>query len=154
MDFSEMLRVGTVTAKDSRNMMCRVTFQDTQTDACTSQFLPVLVNRAFADTYYDLPDIGSKVLCIFLPNGKETGFVLGSFYPRGKAPEADENIYRHTFKDGTFLEYDRVKHKLTVSCVGDAEILAKGNVELTGNNVSVTAQGTISLQASKIIAQE
>lgn len=154
MNIAEILRVGTVTAKEPKTMRCKVTFFDTHTSGATSKWLAVLVNRAFSDTYYDLPDVGSKVLCAFLPNGTEEGFILGSFYPKEKAPPADENIYRHTFNDGTFLEYDRAKHKLTVSCAGDVEILAKGSVELTGNTVSITAQGLMNLQASQIIAQE
>lgn len=154
MDMQELLRAGTVTAKDPQNMRCKVTFSDTHTSAVTSKWLAVLVSRAYADTYYDLPDIGSKVLCAFLPNGAEEGFILGSYYPAGKAPAADENIYRHTFSDGTFLEYDRAAHKLTASCVGDVTVAAQGDIELTGNNVSVTAQGTINLQASQIISQE
>lgn len=154
MEMLELLRIGMVTAKDSKNMCCKVTFSDTHTNGVTSKWIPVLVNRAFGDTYYDLPDIGSKVLCAFLPNGAEEGFILGSYYPAGKAPAADENIYCHAFNDGTFLEYDRAKHKLTVSCVGDVSIEAQGNINLTGNTVSVTAQGTINLQASQIIAQE
>lgn len=155
MELSEILRVGIVTTKDPVNMRCRVLFPDTPTNAVTSYWLPVLVTRAFDDTYYDLPDIGSKVLCAFLPNGHEIGFILGSFYSTGTAPCTDENIYQHKFKDGTYIEYNRKSHKLTASCVGDADVFAQGNIEIVGNNISITAQGILDLQAGqKVNIQE
>jgi len=150
----ELLRVGTVTVKDPENMCCRVTFSDTPTNAVTSYWLPVLVTRAHGDTYYDLPDIGSKVLCAFLPNGHEEGFILGSYYPKGKAPETDGDIYCHAFKDGTYIEYNRKEHRLFASCVGDVEITAQNNMKINADNVSIKAQGIINLLASQIIAQE
>ena len=122
----ELLRVGTVTVKDPENMCCRVTFSDTPTNAVTSYWLPVLVTRAHGDTYYDLPDIGSKVLCAFLPNGHEEGFI----------------------------EYNRKEHRLFASCVGDVEITAQNNMKINADNVSIKAQGIINLLASQIIAQE
>lgn len=152
MELSEILRVGTVVTKDSVNMRCRVLFPDTPTNPVVTALLPVLVNRAHDDTYYDLPDIGSTVLCAF--TSPEQGFILGSFYPLGKSPCTDENIYQHKFKDGTYIEYDRNSHKLTASCVGDAEVLAEGNIEITGDNVSIFAKNILSLQAAQIIAQE
>lgn len=154
MELSEILRVGIVTTKDPQNMLCRVLFPDTPTDAVTSYWMPVLVNRAQGDTYYDLPDIDSTVLCAFLPNGPEQGFILGSFYPKGTAPCTDENIYQHKFKDSTYIEYNRNSHKLTAACVGDAEVLAEGNVEIIGDNVSIFAKKTLTLQAPQIIAQK
>lgn len=150
----ELLRVGTVTTKDITNMRCRVLFSDTPTDPLTTYWLPVLVTRAFGDTYYDLPDIGSKVLCAFLPNGHEIGFILGSYYPDNWSPLADEDVYQHTFKDGTYIEYNRKEHKLTASCVGDVDIEAQGDINMTGKNISFNAGNTINLLASKIIAQE
>lgn len=154
MDIRELLRIGKVTQKDPVNMRCRVTFFDTPTSSLTSYWLPVLVTRAFEDTYYDLPDIGSSVLCAFLPNGHEVGFILGSYYPEGKTPCSDGDIYQHKFKDGTYLEYDRKSHKLTASCVGDAEVLAGGKVDVVGDDVSIFAKNTLLLQAKQIIAQE
>lgn len=151
---TEILRVGTVVTQDPKNMRCRVLFSDTLTSPLTTDWLPVLVTRAFGDTYYDLPDIGSKVLCIFLPNGMETGFILGSYYPDNWSPCADEEMYQHKFKDGTYIEYNRKEHKLTASCVGDVDITAQGDINMTGKNISFNAENAINLLASKIIAQE
>lgn len=151
---TEILRVGIVVTKDPKNMRCKVLCSDTPTSPLITHWLPVLVTRAFEDTYYDLPDIGSKVLCIFLPNGMEAGFILGSYYPDDRSPCADEDMYQHKFKDGTYIEYNRKEHKLTASCVGDVDIVAQKNVKINADTVTIKAQGTINLLASKIIAQE
>lgn len=152
MELSEILRVGIVTTKDPVNMRCRVLFPDTPTNPVVTALLPVLVNRAHDDTYYDLLDIGSTVLCAF--TSPEQGFILGSFYPLGKSSCTDENIYQHKFRDGTYIEYDRNSHKLTASCVGDVDVFAQGNIEITGDTVSISAKNILSLQAAQIIAQE
>ena len=89
-----------------------------------------------------------------MPNGHEEGFILGSYYPKGKAPEIDGDIYCHAFKDGTYIEYNRKEHRLFASCVGDVEITAQNNMKINADNVSIKAQGIINLLASQIIAQE
>ncbi|UWX06429.1 phage baseplate assembly protein V [Taurinivorans muris] len=150
----ELLRVGTVTVKDPENMCCRVTFSDTPTNAVTSYWLPVLVTRAHGDTYYDLPDIGSKVLCAFLPNGHEEGFILGSYYPKGKAPETDGDIYCHAFKDGTYIEYNRKEHRLIASCVCDVNLSAQGTLNLRAENINMAAGSVINIQAPQVKVQE
>ncbi len=154
MDIRELLRVGTVTVKDPANMCCRVTFSDTPTNAVTSYWLPVLVTRAHGDTYYDLPDIGSKVLCAFLPNGHEEGFILGSYYPKGKVPETDGDIYCHAFKDGTYIEYNRKEHRLIASCVGDVNLSAQGTLNLRAENINMAAGSVINIQAPQVKVQE
>ena len=152
MELQELLRIGTVTARNAEIMCCKVTFSDTFTNGVTSKDLPVLITRAHGDTYYDLPDIGSKVLCAFLPNGHEEGFILGSYYPKGKVSVMNDNIYLHRFNDGTYIEYDRKKHKLTASCIGDAVITAKGNLSLLADNINLVAKEKIELQANQIIS--
>lgn len=152
---TEILRVGTVVTKDPKNMRCRVLCSDTPTSPLITHWLPVLVTRAFGDTYYDLPDIGSKVLCAFLPNGMEAGFILGSYYPDDRSPCADEDMYQHRFFDGTYIEYNRKEHKLTASCVGDVDIVAQGDINIIGKNISICAEGNLDLQAGqKVNIQE
>lgn len=152
-EIRELLRIGMVTAKDPLNMRCQVTFSDTLTSPITSHWLPVLVTRAFEDTYYDLPDIGSSVLCAFLPNGHEVGFILGSYYYEGIAPCFNENIYQHKFKDGTYIEYDRKSHKLMASCVGDIDISAKGTLNLRAENVNIMATSQVNILAPQVNIQ-
>ena len=49
-------------------------------------FLPVLVPAAKEFQVCSLPQVGDNVLVLFLPQGPEDGFVLGSFYHEQKPP--------------------------------------------------------------------
>lgn len=150
---NELIRHGIVVKRDEKNMRVCVNFSDTVTKPLITNWLPVLLPRASGDCYYDLPDIGDKVLCLFLPNGIDTGFVLGSFYGENKSPITNGDIYFHKFKDGTYLEYNRKEHKLIASCVGDVELSAQKNVSITAQNVNIVAQDTVSILGKKVTIQ-
>ncbi len=150
---NELIRHGIVVKRDEQNMRVCVNFSDTVTKPLTTNWLPVLLPRANGDCYYDLPDIGDKVLCLFLPNGIDTGFVLGSFYGENKSPITNGDIYFHKFKDGTYLEYNRKEHKLIASCVGDVELSAQKNISITAQNVNIVAQDTVSILGKKVTIQ-
>ncbi len=115
-------------------------------------FLPVLVPFG-KDTYaYGLPKVGDSVLVVFLPQGLEDGFVLGSFYHLEKTPpSAGIGKFYKKFKDGTLIEYDENAHLLTVSVNGKAVVTTQltthnGDVVINGNlkvNGNITASGDI-----------
>ena len=80
MKMNELARVGYVVSRQPEKHRVRVEFRDTVTAKLVSGWLPVLVPRASADMAFDLPDVGDQVLCLFLGNGLEEGFVLGLTY--------------------------------------------------------------------------
>lgn len=92
------------------------------------------------------------MLCLFLGNGLEEGFVLGSMYGAQMPPVSSGDKFHRTFSDGTTLEYDRAAHKLRASVRGDVEASVTGNVEVTlQGNGKVTAGGALELtSAAKI----
>ena len=156
---SQLVRVGFVTARQPATHRLQVQFKDTTNAPLTSDWLPCLVTRASQDLVYDLPDIGDQVLCIFMSNGLEQGFVVGSMYGRQAPPVTDPEKFHRKFKDGTVIEYDRAAHKLTVDVKGDVELVVTGNVTATvqGNLSSTisgphseTAQGGIQMKAPSI----
>lgn len=145
---AQCIRPGTVTARDAAKLRVQVRCADTVTAPLVTDWLPVLVSRACGDCQYDLPDVGDAVLCLFLPHGREAGFVLGSFYSGGVPPVADGDKWRRTFRDGTTLEYDRKAHKLTADVRGDVDVTATGSV--TGRikgAVSISSAAQIALTA-------
>lgn len=145
---AQCIRPGTVTARDAAKLRVQVRCADTVTDPLVTDWLPVLVSRACGDCQYDLPDVGDAVLCLFLPHGREAGFVLGSFYSGGVPPVADGDKWHRTFRDGTTLEYDRKAHKLTADVKGDVDVTATGSV--TGRikgAVSISSAAQIALTA-------
>ena len=67
---------------------------------------------------------------------------MGSFFSSADpVPVADGDKHHMTFKDGTWLEYDRKNHKLSGIVVGDIDLHA-------GKKASITAQ-EIMAKASK-----
>lgn len=147
MKMNELARVGFVVSRQPEKHRVRVEFRDTVTAKLVSGWLPVLVPRASADMAFDLPDVGDQVLCLFLGNGLEEGFVLGSMYGAQTPPVPSGDKFHRTFSDGTTLEYDRKAHKLTVHALGDISVTATGNI-------SIWAGGVLKLNADHISAQE
>ena len=79
---------GEVVEVDENLHRVRVKLLDRQ--GMVTGFLPVLVPAAKNFQVYSLPQVGDTVLVLFLPQGPEDGFVLGSFYHEQKpAPVRD-----------------------------------------------------------------
>lgn len=144
---NQIVRVGIVTATYPARATVRVKLPDA--DGVITSELPVLFKKTLDDKTYAMPDVDEQVLCVFLPNGLEQGFVLGSMYSQvDTVPVASQDKWHTKFKDGTYLEYDRKTHKLTGDVKGDVELIATG--KLTAN---ITGDVEIATEANcKIIA--
>ena len=149
----QIVRVGYVVGRQPEKMRVRVELPDTVTSPLVTAWLPVLCRRACEDMAYDLPDIGDQVLCIFLPIGLEQGFVAGSMFGKQSPPVASPDKCHRTFKDGTFIEYDRGEHKLTADVKGDVVITATGSVTVTGKTIQLNGQSFITMAAPNITLQ-
>ena len=58
------------------------------------------LNKQKDNKDYWIPDIGEPVLCVFLPTGIESGFILGSYYnKKNQAPVLDQNKRTVKFSD-------------------------------------------------------
>ncbi len=137
---NQMIRVCTVVSVQDAAGTVRVTLPDAGN--MVSQPLPVLVRTVQDNKDYGMPDVGEQVLCVFLPLGLEQGFALGAFYQNvDKPPVTDRNKRHLAFKDGTYFEYDRSAHKLTVAVQGDIDITAAGDM-------TVKADGLMLLEAA------
>jgi phage baseplate assembly protein gpV len=81
---SNLVRVGTVSSFDPERHTARVVFADK--DRLVSHVLP-LIRRGTGGIKDQFPvDVGEQVLCLFLANGEETGFVLGTLFSRPDPP--------------------------------------------------------------------
>lgn len=150
---AQCIRPGTVTARDAAKLRVQVRCADTVTAPLVTDWLPVLVSRAGGDCQYDLPDVGDAVLCLFLPHGREAGFVLGGFYSGNLPPVADGDKWHRAFRDGTTLEYDRKSHTLRADVRGDVDVTATGSV--TGKiigSLAVEAEGAVSISSAAQLA--
>lgn len=150
---SGMNRVGRVTALLPEKGAVRVEFGDRSN--LVSYELPVMVKQTLKNKDSYTPDIGEHVLCSFLGNGLEQGFVLGAIYSNADtAVNADPNKRGVTFEDGTEVYYDRASNKLNIIVSGSglvdisckiATIDAETSAQITTATATVTASDSVTL---------
>ena len=136
---NQTVRIGKVTSIDPAAGTARVVLPDS--DGVVSYNLPVLFQKTQDDKFYTMPDLGEQVLCLFLPNGQEQGFILGSFFSQMDSPPVNDPDKTHIkFKDGTILEYDRKGHKLTANVKGAVDIISTGPINIqSGDSITMVA---------------
>lgn len=170
---TEIIRVGTVSSTNPQKHTARVTISDE--DNLTTHELAVLCRNTFKNHDYNMPDVGDDVLCVFMPQGIEEGFILGSFYAGNVVPPTSKQDERKVeFADGTTVTYNRQSHSLDIVIEGtsihadrqkidvvtpkqvnikttDVNVTASGSITMkSGGNTSITAGGTLTLKGSNI----
>ncbi|ABO49751.1 phage baseplate assembly protein V [Desulforamulus reducens MI-1] len=131
----DLIRVGQISSVNPEKCTARVMFQD-KSDV-VSYDLPVMVRGSLNNKDYWIPAPGEQVICLFLSSGVAQGFVLGSIYSeKDKPPVKDSNKRHISFSDGTKIEYDAATHTLTVNATGPVNIVAAGNVNVTGDVIA------------------
>jgi phage baseplate assembly protein gpV len=131
-----MFRVGTVSSVNYPAGTVRVCFEDK--DNIVTDELPLLSFE------YDMPEVGQRVLCLFLGNSIAAGVCLSRYFFDGDRPvESGRDIYyKHFFKEG-FLRYNRANRTLTIhaeNVVVEGNTTIQGNLRVTGN---INASGSI-----------
>ncbi|MCG8632250.1 MAG: phage baseplate assembly protein V [Desulfobacterales bacterium] len=119
----QLIRPGTVTSVLDDQGRVRVKLHDS--DGMISNPLQVLAAKTQKNKSYDLPDVGEQVLSLFLPTGLEQGFVLGAVNSdEDPPPVSDRNKTHYSWPDGSFIEYDRAAHRLSIHIEGDVVLSA------------------------------
>ncbi len=132
-----IIRIGIVT--NQYPAICKVRVKLPDADEMISAKLPVLVRASKNAKDYFMPEVGSSVICFFLPFGAEQGFIFGSFYSeKDETPVKDAKKNHYKFSDKSFIEYDAASHTFSIKTTESVTINAKtiilnGNVETTGN---------------------
>ena len=112
-DLDQLIRIGKITSVDEKKHTARVQFTDR--DKMVSWDLPVLVPSTVDPQDYGLPVENTDVVCVFLPNGQQQGFIIGAFYTDANPPPiTDRKKYLRKFKDGTEIEADKETGNVTV----------------------------------------
>jgi len=106
---NQIIRKGVVQQTYPERGTARVVLPDA--DGLVTYELQVLFKRTVDNKDYDMPDIGEQVVCLFLPNGREQGFVIGSPYSTvDQVPMISQEKKHYLWKDGAFFTYDREFH--------------------------------------------
>lgn len=136
------IRVGIVDGLNVQKGTVRVTFPDLD-DTVTEDMALLNFEQRF-------PQVGESVLCLFLTNGTEQGYCLGSYFnDQNLPPNPNENKYVKKFSDGLTIEYDLKDKQLSISAENpitiNSKIISNGDINVNGNlTVSGTISGTIS----------
>ena len=145
---SELLKVGEVCEVLPEKHMCRVTFPDE--DNNTSYELFVLCRNSLKNKDHNMPDVGEDVLCIFMPDGSEDGFILGSYYAenleKGSISQDERKV---KFSDDTTVTYNRSSHSLDI-VIGPTSIHADRSVI----NIKTQQSVTVQTKTAQIIADD
>lgn len=145
-----LIKIGEVSSIDPVNCTARVVFDDD--DSLVSRPLKVLQRNTLKSKDYHLPALGEDVVCVFLPNATEEGFIIGSFYAgEVKPPESTETKRTVLFADGTRVCYDTATGSLSVIgakaiTLNAPSVTLDGNVAITGAltvGSTVTAIGDV-----------
>ncbi|WP_190283455.1 phage baseplate assembly protein V [Cellulosilyticum sp. ST5] len=153
---TNILRIGKVSSTNPKAATVKVVFSDM--DNMVSHDLPLLFPQGLKNKAYAMPDVGENVVCLFIEQGVGDGFCIGSFYTLSDTPPVtNQDKVHYSFEDGSHVEYDRSKCKLTVHAVGDVQIegrnitLSGGTIQINGDitlNGSTTLSGNVSLSGS------
>lgn len=120
-----MIRVGQVNSVKAEKGTVQVLFEDK--DDAVSHDLPLL------NFEYHMPEVGDQVICLFLANGIEQGFCLGSFHSDVAPPPADKAyIYKKMLDNDTYIEYNKQTKHLKV-------IVEEVNIHVNQGKVTVKA---------------
>ncbi|MDQ7104215.1 phage baseplate assembly protein V [Serratia sp. MF2] len=164
----DLIKIGLVVSHNVKDKTVRVQFSDL--DDVVSYDLHMLFRRTGRDKDAGgLPDIGENVVCLFLPNGDEVGFVIGSYYNNKiQSPDNSQSKVIHWItENGAEISLDRESGELKAIGITSAiieaaesivatapEITINGNVSITGNlSISGTSDfsGKVDMKAGASI---
>ncbi len=162
-----IIRVGVISSTNPEKHTCRVAFPECRTG---SYELPILERNALNNADAQMYDVGESVLCIFLPDGPEDGFIIGAFYAEPNVPPTNSQDERRVlFADDTSVTYNRSSHELDLvdgdtqvhvdrDCVNintpkAVNIVTRGNILLNASgNIDIKAGGTVALTGASVKA--
>ena len=120
----EIVKYGRVSSVNPANMTAKVLLDDE--DNKVSYDLSIIVQNSKCNKDYALPDVGERVVCLFLDRENTAGFIVGAVYSSNNMPlHNNADVRAVDFADGTSIEYNRATGSLRINCTGDLIINAR-----------------------------
>lgn len=139
-DNDRILMVGKISAINEQEGTARVLLEDK--DEMTTKEIPLLFLHTLGMKVYAMPEIGEEVLCLFLSNGLEEGFILGSYYNEPTPPPVkDKQIKIIQFPNGDFVKYQDGKMEVKAS---KEVILTSASVKIQADHMQVQGEMIVS----------
>lgn len=138
MGIKDFIKTGIITAVYPERNTARVLFDDAGEGEIDSGELPFLVTGSTENKYYAPMPVDTQVLCLRLPHGKNSGYILGTWYNDVDAPpDSDGNLSKVQFADGTIVEHNSKSGETKVSATGAVTISAS-SITINGDTVNIT----------------
>lgn len=118
-----LTRIGRVTKVYPREGRVKVTYEDSGSASAPLAMLTM-------NGEYSMPDVGDRVVTLYMDNGTSKGFVLGTYYGGGMQPKAGAG-YRKDFDGGAYAVCDT------------------GSYTLSGENIRMRSSSSVTVEAAE-----
>ena len=149
----DVIRVGIVSSIDYDKGFVQVTYPDREN--AVSGKLP------YFSYWYQMPEVGDKVVVLYLTNGNHEGFVLGKYYHESNLPIKTGKglLHKPLHQNGAEIQYqeqtDSFALKAGKIAVDGTAIKLSGNaLTLSGGTCSMDTDGrTMKIKATEAIVE-
>lgn len=133
-----VIRIGTIAEADYAHARVRVAVSELVTG-----WLPWVVSRAGSAVEWWAPSIGEQVVVLSPAGDLAQGIVLNALYQASTpAPDANPEVHKVVYPDGTVVEYNAQAHDLKITTVGTITIQSAGHVNVQAPSATVDAPTT------------
>lgn len=156
----DVIRVGIVSSIDYDKGFVQVTYPDREN--AVSGKLP------YFSYWYQMPEVGDKVVVLYLTNGNHEGFVLGKYYHESNLPIKTGKglLHKPLHQNGAEIQYQeqtdsfalkagKIAVDSTTIHINSTEIKLSGNaLTLSGGTCSMDTDGrTMKIKATEAIVE-
>lgn len=149
----DVIRVGIVSSIDYPKGLVQVTYPDREN--AVSGKLP------YFSHFYQMPEVGDKVVVLYLTNGNHEGFVLGKYYHESNLPvKAGKGLFHKPFhQNGAEIKYQEQDNSFVLKAgkiaVDGATIHVNGaEITLSGGACSMGTDGScMKIKATEAIIE-
>lgn len=130
-----MLKFGIISDAKPDKGLYRVKIDE---EDITTDWLSVLARNTLK-VKDEIPLYVNEHVALLMDEMCENGVILGAMWSEADTPAsgAGEDIYRKTFEDGTFIQYDKGTGEVTVDGKGSVIVKSAKNVEITCSKLIV-----------------
>lgn len=146
---NKLIRTGIVSSINYKDSTVKVEFDNSNGNV--SRDLPVIFKGVNDISNYSMPSVSERVLCVFLPEAENVGFVVGSYRDDKNKAQVTGKVKHLLFSDGTSIKYDLDSQLLEIDAVGDINITSGKAITISGgSSIDINTSGELNLKGSTV----